>query len=800
MDEVTPQHAAGFKPLSVYEKPEVFLAQLMEGELSLKSAMALAFDSDKLTPKERTNLESYLLKGHQSNGAVRAAVGVATNPLTWLYLATGSAGANLATKGVALFGRGAKGATQSLVGKHPGLLASADLLTGSQLFHQFPAVQSAVKQGIRGIKQMHEEYLTGMGDLTDKLQKRHGLYAGIDANNYPAGSRERALAKEITTAIFLRSNGMHKDWVEKQASGKARYLVRRREEGAEWGTWTHLKDEADGKRRAEGMYADAAAELKEQKRAVEEKHASAMREWLDAGAEGEEPLRDQLTLELRELRDLETRDKVREALVDEGKLKQTFDRIEGLEEWFQANQAAVRQRQIRLYGKEGLGHEFVKDEFGVTRKRAIYKTDEQKLQRLFGGMSSELWKEATLAGGASDMAIGHLEGRAMVAKMFGPEFIDQLAEVSVDGIDMERRFMQKATELIDLQMGNAFYMPRNAMKGVDQPGIKASKEQLETMDTYGGHLDPSDATIIPRVEEDPLFDIDDVEYIGEKWSPVSGATSALKVEAKRAVDGRASHLANGTPLFVRGIDGGKSWDRYIADTSHVWAFHIQEGSNASLRSLQDQYQRGELVNSQKSMGRPSFGAVNEYGDLGRVNTRKGSDVDTRLGSFSGEWKRMSVGQLIDAAYQGLPQDHLQRALKSTILPSVTRRGIDNQHLISLGQFSQAKRAFRWLADTDAIKGLSKVEGDWGYRLQQRMTMLGDDDFRGFGGAGMATGLAKYLYGTHLGLNLGTMSMNMMQPFLLAGTALGMRNVLPAYADAAKEMAKYSQLRLERFGG
>jgi hypothetical protein len=68
-----------------------------------------------------------------------------------------------------------------------------------------------------------------------------------------------------------------------------------------------------------------------------------------------------------------------------------------------------------------------------------------------------------------------------------------------------------------------------------------------------------------------------------------------------------------------------------------------------------------------------------------------------------------------------------------------------------------------------------------------------------GGVEISSNIAKYLYSTHLGLNPGSMVMNLMQPFLFAGNAYGYKHLLPAYATAVGEQLGYAAERIGTYG-
>jgi len=93
----------------------------------------------------------------------------------------------------------------------------------------------------------------------------------------------------------------------------------------------------------------------------------------------------------------------------------------------------------------------------------------------------------------------------------------------------------------------------------------------------------------------------------------------------------------------------------------------------------------------------------------------------------------------------------------------------------------------------------KGAGSWGRGLYDRLDGVANAELT-FGEAkGISGALARYFYVTHLGLNLGSVTMNMMQPLLLASTYGGLGNVLKGYTQAFKELGGYVQERVGKYG-
>jgi hypothetical protein len=99
----------------------------------------------------------------------------------------------------------------------------------------------------------------------------------------------------------------------------------------------------------------------------------------------------------------------------------------------------------------------------------------------------------------------------------------------------------------------------------------------------------------------------------------------------------------------------------------------------------------------------------------------------------------------------------------------------------------------WFANGFIGRAVEKFGGKWGAGLI--------DDMRKFADFNNRTGLvdwsgkaAGYLYTAHLGLNMGSVVLNLTQPLLLAATAGTLPEVMGAYTDAIQDVGRYVSKR------
>jgi len=791
MDPQMPQPGQEFSPIRSYDKLDIAITQMLEGELSMKSAFALAFDPDKLTPKERTQLEDNLRKGEKGNSVAETALGIVTNPMAWLYFATGGPGANLATKGVGLFGRRSAGAIGGVAKRFGDMFGTMDLLSGSQFLYDYPALRQSMQKLIKGIQEMQDEYLSGVSEYAKRVEKSTGLYRGINPLEYPAGSVERKKAEKITRAIYAKSAGMHVTHPQRRLSSTETYRLREKIsyqdemglERFEWGEWKDISaEEYNKKLKAKN---DLMAKIDREKS-----------ENLNSPLAGVTVLPD---YDVAKVSNITAIDDTMHRMLDGQKIDDYLKEFDGLPEWIEANQKAVRQRMIRLYGKEGIGTEKVILPDGKEIEQLRFEVDEDKSRKLFAGLHSDFWS-GKKADANKYVDPSASEGGALLEKIVGPEAFGYYQTVP----DGEELMLKKMKEVLEEPMQNPYYVPRKLIKHKekikdDRVVIRAEQHDFDNPTTSGGDLISTEGVVTPRVEKGLMYDHEDLDKLWEDFGAYDDKAAETAYENLRDASEAAQKIAfesqNRSIAFVD-MDGGKVWDKFLKETGEVWAMHIQDAGRPLTAAVRAEPGSGYDTNLGGRVDDvPAFTPGTSRALQYRTPDIRGG---LQRGPLSSTPKEMSVSDAMRHALAMTADDQVIGKVKSTLLPAITRRGVDNKHLIGLGQFTAAKQAMGWLAKTAPMQKLAE-SSQWGKQFVQRMQVLASEEFQGFGGAGIATGLAKYLYGTHLGANLGSVTLNLLQPMLLTGTALGFRNTLPAYVTALKEVGKYAELRASKYG-
>jgi len=754
---------------TIYDKPGVLGAQILENEVTLEGLKNLALNPKALSLQERTDLGD-MLKGESSQTSAfeETIKSTLTNPFVWLYFATSPAAAQIGKKGVTLFGSTAKQRAVESLKKYPGIAQSLNLLTRNQVTYHSNTMRAASTQITKGLEEGEEVRAAVMGmngEHVKAFQKRHGLYKGLDPAAYASGTPEREKAEDIARAVWVRARGWHLD-ARPQTRAQGRQV------------WIHtLEDGSEVTIESKGVAEDLGREIAKRKREYSDqfKRYAAERkvweeetqDWIAGGMRGERPVSPMppsaspVKESISEIVEITNTTDTHTRMVDKDQLFAVFDEYDGLEDLYWKNQEAQRTMLRRVVGKDDLGTETFFDDRGVRRTRAKVELDDDKLERIGRSFSHELWNE----GAVLEKSAETLEGRAMLSKVLGPEMMQSIGLGKIP----EDEIVKQLRNVYEPVTRGESYIPLNTIEGFDLPRVRASTDYIHTMHNYG-HNVPLAKSLTPATQAEHIWHPEDLDGIIDRF----GGTRELRILRQSNLDTLAKRNQDGLETAVLRTDAWRAWDDYHRDMTETWAVHVQPLDDAT---------RNAWVAETKDL------PEDVAGKLGRPSEM------TSLGD--GPPNLPTPADAMGWSFRAQLDPHSQKSYATTFLPLLLHRKHDVRHALLTGQFYEAKRAFSSVAKTPPIQSLKKWE--WGRRLVNEMERLGDPKAKMRGGVGIAGPVANLLYVSHLGLNLGSMALNATQPFLLAGTALGARNVVLGYQRAFGELANYAKARYAKYG-
>lgn len=424
---------------------------------------------------------------------------------------------------------------------------------------------------------------------------------------------------------------------------------------------------------------------------------------------------------------------------------------------------AFRDRAILTFGKEGApkGHLVV---------------DEEKVLRIYRGMNSRIIGRA----GKGDTPIGrNADGEDFVRALFGDDMREYIQAGALDKDD----FVELVKDTFQQQI-QANYFPRNLSeritdsfggRGVSIPGQEARRAARI--------LDPSKSNLA-RTRLNADYHPDDFDSVREVFK--GQVTSQFERAHLASVKKMATAETNGFVPLMHRLNPQEAVSLHFRDTAKTWAWHVQDVGEEVLAAQERVF-----------AGKPQVleGFSDRFDGFGG---KQGASVSEPFRGVSKDRQPLGGFSLADALwgqYVHIKDPYVQHMIPHFIVPSTT------------GQYT-----VRQLATEQALMGVKNVfgrmvEGPFGRMLDsvggqeiRKGLRAWSDPTTGIGGAKPATKwLASYLYVSHLGLNGGSISLNMMQPLLLASTQLGAKNVLKGYKSALGEMVGYLKERVAQGG-
>lgn len=154
---------------------------------------------------------------------------------------------------------------------------------------------------------------------------------------------------------------------------------------------------------------------------------------------------------------------------------------------------------------------------------------------------------------------------------------------------------------------------------------------------------------------------------------------------------------------------------------------------------------------------------------------------------------MTVEAMLRNAVMVQADPLVQRHLRESLAGLMSRA--PKEALVMRAALWQAKKGLASFMGTGLGKWINKNVPP----LAKKLNMLADPDLDPGTGGGVWGAIARMFYVSHLGLNLGSMTMNLMQPVVMTAPALGIGNTLKGYKRAMADLWAYASKRVEKYG-
>lgn len=773
----------GYEPLGVYDAPGVMLAQILEGEATPRTLVGAAIDPDRLTPWERTDLGD-MFAGSGAGRLQKTLMGIATNPWVWLLFITGPVGREALKAGKPL--SFVKKQYASYVRNSSGLLDR--LRTDLQAFRGTPLPEHALTLGEETRKALERPMMhlakarEGVFKRLNQILGREGQWRDtLEPHKYPVGSPEREVLERFNTVAAVKGFRLDQHVEEGVLEGSTRFGIRRGgsdriekplfdplfgESEAMWSTALKTAQEKQKALRTtmrnEFFEVDAGGSLTARARELHNTHGSFDRYWAEHGMEIV-PVGGSNTFQRMERSGLKTQKPLADA-ADEAWAQ--FG-PEG-EAYIEAAHIARQEAYVRALGQEG-----------VYENTGAFVADETKMRGWLSSLNREMGKDGTV--GQIDAGSTTVQGKELLMGLLGSDGVQTLRATA--NVEDQIKILAKRLEEIaaPTRWDDRWWTPHNTYEigQVIHEGKRTTPTiQLNDLEQRALAFAPWSASnelsarVLPLTAKETLYSPEFLQKVDKYVGLTSEGRDTMQRMRDMAQDAWAKDRK--AVLFLReGLEEGT--------TKHVHDLHIMAAIDtvpapASALAADELYR----ANIPSDTGGRTW-------KLAGGHTLKASDpIPEHLVG------QVTMGDLIDRQYVAHRSKAHQMRIRNSVVPNALN--VAGPEWLAVQNAAIANKEMAgWFANGFIGRAVEKFGGKWGADLIEDMRKFADFNNR-TGLVDWSGKAAGYLYTAHLGLNMGSVVLNLTQPLLLAATAGTLPEVMGAYTDAIQDVGRYVSKR------
>lgn len=732
---------AAYQPISVYDTPGVLLHQLLDNQTTFAGIKNTLLSPDRLSPTERESITDTIKRASGSNTRLTdTLIDVATNPFVWLMFLTSAPGVAAISEGTALFGAASK--FSAFVQRNAGVLSP---LLNAQQKLRGTHVGEAINDLSNEIERLKVPRVGNLsGAWTPVLQE-----AGLDhawAGAYAEADPRRAVAQEINTALTARLHGLEVPRDVNTATVTLRKF--KAGIGEVLGSAEEIGDEEF--ERLSKRLADHEAGVSELQRSVEAAQGTdvvdSLREKL-AKAQGNAPtmtfVKPEVNVGAAYTVDLG---------LDPEKVQAVFDKYPSL----RGVVDAYKQERAGALGR------VMYDEGGEPDAGKLYK-----LLRNTQGKPEDLrFVVDSVSGQGADGLSLLLSPAVKRAREYGILSQDEFENV------VKQAFTGAIQE---------DYLPLNQIEEVKLPeiGDKRLLKRSTLQAMQDGKISGPTSSVIGKRSAPPLFHPDSLDQFLDFAGDGGARIGELKAQTRGVALRKA---ADGEAMGAYAMDAVPQYDRYFNKMETTKALYVDAPGEA-------------VVNAQKqTLPFVDTDAKFPWETIEGVALAIGKDFSASGGGWERHFSRY------DAITQGLAltrDENTKRMVTEAVLPQVLGT-MRPEYGPMASAFYSAKSALGDFVESGFGQGIEQT-GPMGAKVIGKLRALADPENSLPQGGGLSGSIARWFYASHLGLNLSSVTMNAMQPFLLVAPTLGLQNTMRGYGAALGDLGRYAEQRVAKFG-
>jgi hypothetical protein len=756
-----------YEPVRAHDAPDILFTQLMQGELTGSSVMKTLLRPNDLSIEERDSYADKLKESLGNHSISNALVDVAKNPFFWMLMLTSPVGGRTLSRGKKLFFDGGERLSM-YVRENEGLFGFMKFLTANE-YYSGTAVPAAMGGISKALDTLHRERRAVLESL-NKWGEKRGMTRGLNPKDYPDDPEKAAVLEKLWYGLFGAFTKRADDVIQPIADLRGTLEIYKKRDGP-------LYDPVTGVWQDIGP-ADEVIELGT-------KDAARRREKIifnhdDQLSRGSAP-----PIHFRETQPelyiSKPTDKWSQRKGWGGDdPEMVLDSIGAGDVW-RSYQKLRKDYYIRsfLTPYQGPGHRDMAgqrytetDLIHLEGEPVPFVVNDANMLKIWRAHKSELFKRGKLD---ADESVP-MRGMAMLKELISRETSMGTRMESMNWPD----FLATVRRLVKETVNPNTYLPRNVVEVLGVDG-KAIVPEMVRSANRGDQLFASQRTT-SRTQADVRWHPDDKEAYGRVMNVPP--ESRLWNEVRNTRREMKEVLAEHGQVPVHRIDPIEAMERYMKDMDETHVLFSMDPSDEYLRHQKEYYKRSKSSQRKRRHQQPAPLPDGTQPEAALLETPF-MDVHPNsrpLGGFSyadGLW----------AEHQLFNNAGARETLEAIILPTTLGR-LSSANKTGLIASGLAKNAAKWFIESPFKKMIGDA-GEWGEHFVARAGRIAEKPLQELM---TSRDIASYLYVTHLGVNMASVMLNMMQPLLLGVPWLGGRHILQGYRKAIGEMSDYFKNR------
>lgn len=770
-----------FDQIRIYDAPVVAFSQILDGEASWRSFRDTFLDPGSLSAAERDSFTGKLKASLGNNPLGNALVDVATNPFVLLMFVTSPAG-GAAVKGT---GRVFTGLAKEVGGRGPEYLK---YLVGNysplRMTHLLNAHQLGAGTPLTSV--LHE-VTTRLDDLTakDTLNIRQPVVEALQKISAKFGTNIDSLDPSKAPAVFANIDGemvSAKEYLQRfnvyayaHMAGMTKPVKRSYSRLAqtnllEYKVGDKIKQitlEPKQATRVSDLLSERASSIAEGDKGKIEYATARIKDYLRRtgsqippeselmGVRSTETSRGFINIGKGEnaLR-VATDEMISSPLDPEGLTTKWLEK-EGLMPILDRSRAMMKERYAEMFLKGGAS--------ALARGQTVY--EEKKLLRIFNSLA-----DATKTNNyqASDFLIREVFGGV------DDSLRNKLVKAFEDGSISFGNFKKM---LVDIRSKDDIenFMSRNVWSFVYRDGKRMRVDASNL--SRGEQKAEISSRQMERQLRDPLMDIEDLERIQALYGNRKPAHLASVMEKTKKIEqGRLAAGAANNRIQVMNLDYLSSFNKYLRSTRNDLALFVDPLGQSSMQAIKDF----------------SVGAGSPIGfSAQKIKALKYQESGSRFNAVD------AIANMIRNTETSGGQ-HAHHYIMDTLMERI-QGNVPMKDYLSEWSSAAAKRFAGWFSNSRFMKEVENTS-DSAKRFVGGLRQFAEDPLTESSASRFGRNLTSLLYSSHLGFNLGSASLNLMQPLMFATSSMGAKSMIKGYSEGIKQYFEYIQKRLSLPGG